>query len=318
MKKYYRTLACAFAVIALYSCAKETPENTWPENVSSNGALQNFLAENAPGLQTYTIDLSQSGMVITNGQIAISWTAGALLYANGQTVTGNVTMECREVHNKQSALYCGASMTAHGAALVSGGEFWLRFLQNNQELELRDNQSVGVSMMAGLSPNCGHGMHEYYAGEIEDEQDFQLQSDDTIYYSDNPTLLGSPFVFEFLLDHTGWINVDRMMSTGEQTTFNVTLPQIFNGSNCNVYISYDGTNSMAQLYHYSESGHSYGSGTYYTLPVGAAIRFIAIAEIHGQFYYDEVSCTVTQQLSTSVNPMPSTPEAITARIAALP
>jgi hypothetical protein len=277
------------------SCAKETPENTWPESTASNGALQNFLLQHAPPIQQFTFNAASGGFFVGQGGATLLISPNAFVYQNNMPVSGMVTVKLQEVYSKRDMVLTSASTTSNGLPLISGGEINVTAWQGANELRLVNNNSVFVTIPAGNS--TPPAMMEFGARALDATTDF-APLNQTVQVA--PDSAGS-WIYTFALDSLDWTNCDVYMGYPNPTMFSATVPDIFFGDNCMVFVTSDLSNYAARIWEYDSASHTFLSG-YYRLPVGQDFTFTAIGEINGNFYYASQTVTITENIAVSLVP----------------
>lgn len=281
----------------------------------ASGSLAVFFSDNAPAVQTFTINSAQ--YIIVTGQRGTQITVypNSFLTQGNQPVTGNVTLKLQEVFTKKDMMLSGASTIADGKPLISGGEINLTAWQGNNELKLNPSGYVGVSIPAGNNPS--NNMNEFYASRIDSTDDFTAP-DTTQNITVAIDSVNWSMSYSFQIDSLDWINCDHYMSQGgQQTHIDATVPSQFDETNCQVFISFNGQLSAARCWGQQIGGQLFSPGSYYTLPVGMAVTFVAIAEINGQFYSAFQSTAIANNHNEVMNLQPTTEAQINQQLDAL-
>ncbi len=297
-------------------CKKDVIEEPLPNpGNASNGALAAFFSQNAPAVQTFTVNAAQYATVTGQRGTRITIYPNAFLSQASQPVTGNITLKLQEVFNKKDILLSGASTVADGKPLISGGEINLTAWQGNNELKLNPAGVVLVDMPAGNTPS--NNMNEFYASRIDSTEDFTAP-DTTQNINLTWDSLSQTMVYAFQIDSMNWINCDYYMSViGPQTSFKATVPSQFDASNCQVFVAFNGQQSAAHCWYHTPGGHEFAPGLWYTVPVGLSVTFVAIAEINGQFYSAFQSTTISNNHNEIMNMVQTTEAQINQQLNAL-
>ena len=82
-----------------------------------------------------------------------------------------------------------------------------------------------------------------------------------------------------------------MSQAGNQTPISVSVPKGLKNSNCGLYISFEGLNSLTSLYNFSNG--KFTTGYYYTLPEGLKMHFILLSFIDGAPHVSIVPSKIT-------------------------
>lgn len=280
-------LGVAFAIV---SCKKETPidPDTDPTVNASAQALSNYFATNTSNaVQTFTIDAANPIAITGSKGTVINFSANSFETQSGTVVTGNVKIELIEIFSKADMIRLNKPTMANHpsgglAPLISGGEFKITASQNGESLRLREgyNYFVTVPAVNGVDPNM-----EIFYGNGDSDTVIWNQADSSALWGQGNTYMG-------YFDSLNWINLDYFMNVpGPQTTVQVEVPSGFNNQNCALYISFDGMNSLAMLY--NSNGNIFTTATYYTLPVGMNVHFVALSFVNNEPHVAIVSAEIT-------------------------
>ena len=312
-------LVSALATVTILSCKKEN--SVIPQApVSEQATLSTIFAEKAAPKQTFTIDANQYQTITGAKGTILNIQPGSFKTLSGQTVTGNVTLELREIYSKADMIFSKAPTMSNNQILISGGELFLEAYQNGAELKLSSAYSI-----AAMVPTTNPGpMKEFYSNQNFDLGDGQLEweladssSTDSIdIINDSINNFNNPYYY-FYLDGMNWINCDYFWENpGPFTDVDVNVGSQFNGNNCTIYISFDGQNSVVSLGDYDLNNiFNYGWDSF---PQGSNVHIIAIGSVNGQYYSSIVPATLGANFSTTVSLTQTTLSQITADINALP
>ena len=221
-------------------------------------------------------------------------------------------------------IFSKAPTMSNKQLLVSGGEIFLQAFQNGSPLSLSSSNSVGA-MVPAINPGP---MREFYSDlpfslesqgmplELNWELSDSSYNDSIIVIDDSINNFEYPY-YCFNLDGMNWINCDYFYDyTGALTDIDVNVGPQFNGSNCAVFVSFDGINSIVSLGDYDANNiFDYGWDSF---PQGLGVHIIAIASINGQYYSSITPATLGANFSTNVTLTSTTLAQITADINALP
>ena len=301
------------AMLAVVSCKKDNPTPAPQGAVPSLSALKDFYSGNrADAVQLFTI-ASGSNQTITGSKgTMITFNANSFETMSGAPVTGNVQVELIEIFNKKDMILMNVPTmgnTVLGTApLISGGEFRIKVKQNGQELRLKAgmNYTVIAPAVNGFDPNM-----DIFYGE---------ENSDTITWNqaDSSAIWGQGNQYYALFDSLNWVNLDYFMNSGgPQTLVRTQLPSGFNNQNCSLFISVDGTNTIASVWNY-ENG-MFTTAPSYTLPIGMNVHFVAIAMINDVPHAAIVAATIGSDHLQVISALTATTEAqLSADLADLP
>lgn len=276
--------------LAVVSCKKDEPNEptTDPTVNPSAQALGDFFRENTNNkVQTFTIDAENGGSITGNEGTAINFSANSFEDQSGAIVSGDIDLEVIEIFSKAEMITMNKPTMANHpsgglAPLISGGQFKITASQNGEELDLREgfNYYVNAPAPDGVDPNM-----EVFYGEDESDTVVWNQADSSLVFGQ-----GNEYMAYF--DSLNWVNLDYFMNQqGQQTTVQVEVPQGFNSQNCALFISFDGLNSLATLNNGTDN--VFTSGSYYTLPVGIDVHFVALSFINNEPHVAIVSTQIT-------------------------
>ncbi|MCX6183337.1 MAG: hypothetical protein NT150_15595 [Bacteroidetes bacterium] len=135
--------AIALSIFAA-SCKKDTQETT----KSDPAAIDNLLSQLDSETQSFTIDPSQPNTLTGADGTVIHIPANALVDANGNVVSGNVTITLKEMLSIKDQITSGFSATCNDSILKSGGQFFFEANANGQKLNVAVNQEITFEIPA--------------------------------------------------------------------------------------------------------------------------------------------------------------------------
>lgn len=296
MKSILIIIALASAGMAVTSCKKKT-NNDPATPVGGTSQLHTFMANNLESnTQHFSVNAS-TGAVITgaHGTVVII-DGGTLLNGSNQIVTGNVDVELVEIYDRASMVLLNKptmGRLANGdlSALISGGEYYLRITQNGQELH--SSNGVRVLLPGDNTGGIQFGMSQF-DGVIDGDGNlvWELEADTVGVIQDSA---GGQWnvSYEILDGSWGWTNVDRFYyDPRPKTTLKVKLPDGYDNTNCEVYLTYDGEpTALASLDSFTQDG--FFSEHYGQIPIGLEVHFIAVTMINNQLHYAIQGVTIT-------------------------
>ncbi len=271
MKNISVLTAFAFSLLLLAIIAgcdpdkKPSTRSSFFEAVEKPLEQATFQAEN--GLVFY----SQGG----NTKATIP--ASSLVDANGNTVTGTVNLEFREIYTKgDMMLYNRPTQTVDGRPLESGGEVFLSLTQNSKALKIAGNRQILLFMR---TENPLEFMDVFY-GSLDAQNDIFGWLPDATPDTPNVVITVDSFNFQdygyqFFSDNLDWINCDRFFDipANQKTTVCAKLPTGFSGENTTVYLVYTNRNSVMHLWNPGSDNTLCGSD----VPLGDAVRFVSVS-----------------------------------------
>jgi hypothetical protein len=167
MKKLVFPPVIAAAIIALSfsACSKneDSPSLTDAQlNEQGFDKAKAFFQNNAPAYQSFSVDASAGGIITTSKGTKLTFPANAFKNANGQTVSGNVTVEVKDIMDASDMLLGNRPTEANGNMLISFGEMTVKASQNGQALQLRNDSTI-TRVQVPLAPNpaAGQGARDF-------------------------------------------------------------------------------------------------------------------------------------------------------------
>jgi hypothetical protein len=282
------------ALIALTACKKETPKTvdviqpgTSNPVLATNAELKAFYANNLnAATQSFVIDAAAPNLITGSKGTKLQFSPNSFETMSGQSVTGNVTITMVEIFSKADMIMMnkptmGKLPSGGLGALISGGEMKITASQNGQTLRLKPgfNYDLQVPAAGGVDPNMG-----LFYGENGNDTLVWTAADSAIFTGQGNTYFTFP-------DSLNWINCDYFNSNpNPKTVVQVQVPAGFNGTNCSVFISFDGLNSLTAFYNYSNG--VFTTFPSYQLPTTLPVHFIVMAIINGNPHVAIVPSTI--------------------------
>lgn len=256
--------------------------------------LKSFFSDNVTSnTQHFTINANTGGTFVGEKGTRVTISPNSLFDASGQIVTGTVNIELIEIYDRASMLMMnkptmGQLPDGKKSVLISGGEYYLKISQNGVEL---NSTGVDVTMPTGNTGGPDFNM-SLFDGTIENNDLTWNLLEDTVNVDQDTTAeFGSSY--EILDGSWGWTNVDRFYSDPRpKTTLKLKVPDGFDNTNCEVYLTYDGEpTALASLDTYTSDG--YFSEHYGQIPIGLEVHFIAVTMINDELNYAVLGATIT-------------------------
>jgi hypothetical protein len=295
--------------ISVVSCKKE--QNLAP--VSSAGSqesyasVKDFLSKNGPQTHTYTVDAATGGTFTTPQGTVVHIPSNAFVTSNGTTVTGNVSIEFKDIYKKSDMLLADVSTITSWGPLKSAGEFFIRVRSNNTAVQLAQGKNLRViqpsvsaidtamaAFVRGDSAGMGGGGTNWWpipanAATVED--------------SVNNYIFGL-YQFSAPVDSGTWCNSDnsRFFSAYQQTSITLHAnedPALYGTT---VFLIFKNVNSMVHVYQSGQFDFLYSFA-----PVGLQCTLVAVGVKNGQLYASFVPITIghNQTVPFTLNAMSS-------------
>jgi len=294
------TFALSMLMLIASGCSKDDEQVTPIEPQPDGEALDQSYADVLDkAMQNFTLDADSGGSVEGEHGTKVTFNANSFVDADGNEVTGDVDIELIEILNRADMLL--SDKTTQGrqedgsiATLVSGGEFYVNAKKEGEQLQLKDGQSFNIVVPTDtldqamqlfvnedkecLDPDCD---------VVWEEEKNRMEIGDT------PN--GAGLAYYGFVSNFGWTNIDRWYSDPRpKTTLFVDVPEGYDGSNCSVYLTYDGEpTALARFDVYDEETELF-TEHYGQIPIGLEVHFIMVTIIDGQYYYAIQGATIEE------------------------
>lgn len=154
---------------------------TTPSTPSAIKAI--FLSNRENGKETFTVNSEIRTQLTASKGTKISIPENAFVNANGNSVSGNITIDVLEVHDQSEMIWYGLPTMSNGNILESGGELMVKAYANGQELGLANGVELDIEMP---SENYNPSMTLYYGMETKNEiGDVNWLLGDSLGYDDS-------------------------------------------------------------------------------------------------------------------------------------
>ncbi len=217
MKKTFKKLSLVIAVASVigFAVGCETQKND-EASTSSKEQIEALFDKMAPEMQTFTIDPTQPNTITGEDGTVITIPANSLVDANGNPVTGSVTISLQEILSIGDQLTSGVSAVSNGQFLSSGGEFYFTATLNGKTLDVDPSNPITVVVPADQVDST----MQVFLGDMTNDKegdstvnwvlptDTTTQTDTSSYinyqmqYSNDYTIILSN------LYQSGWYNID--------------------------------------------------------------------------------------------------------------
>lgn len=312
----------AFAGVALLSisvingCKKETaaPPVVTNTNTTSNYNLGAFFSQNGVPIQTYNINALSGGSFTTPKGTVVNIPANAFNTSNGTAYTGNVTIKFRDIYTKSDMLLSNVpTNTSQGSPLKSGGEFFIKAVASNgSALQLNGSAPIkvkqplnGWKLDSAMAP-FSNGDTAIITG-IAGGWGPAPWSDSVNYTALNYVF--TLYTFTYPIDSGSWCNSDnsQYFSAYPQVQFTIqSSDDSINPANTNVYLLFNGINSMVHVY-YGNTVSGIASFPYFYAPQGLKCTVVAIQSLsNGRLRSAFVPTTITSGGTVNFTGTPTT------------
>lgn len=341
MKHTATHLALSLALLAIISgsCKKKetsvpeetTPVTTTTGSTTSGGAttggttgsnpvntLQTLFSNLATPMQSYVVNAANYHTFLCANGTKIILSPNAFIDQAGAVVSGMVNIDVKDVLSKKDMVLNNAFPVSNNQLLVSGGEVYFNPTQNGHSLRINPASPVRFLVPAGNSPS--YQMQEFYARPVASAnaslnwlQATGTATNGTIGVVQDTTGQGGgpSYYYNFNSDSVFWANCDYFYNLpGAKTTCSVSITGNANNSNTMVFLSKDGSTTIARLYSSSYNTISQLFTSYANVvPVGSSYTIGAISFDGTNYYYASQQVTMTANLAITLPALVQTTKA---------
>jgi hypothetical protein len=312
MKQFSKLLV--FAGITVFSLAACKRDDDAPSTPRYASLAETRAMLERPAIST-TVDGTNGGSYFI-GRCRVIVPANAFQTAGGTPVTGNVTLQFRDLIRRGEMIFARVLPVSNGQQLVSGGEVWIVAQQNGSELRLRPGARLDVRIPQNGQPTAGL---TFFAG---DRIDSVADGANTINWRQRrdpgqgqtgPGIVINGDTVNLMTDSLGWCNADRFLSNPNYQTFTVTLSGASGFDNGQIlgYASYDNFPGAWPLN--GRSGNVYSENHVPDVPV----HFVVYGVKDGRFYGGITAATPANGGNYTVSLSETTVAAFKAQVDAL-
>lgn len=302
--KNTKGLLFIFLIIAIVSCKKDTKITTTNPLTSSENysSVKDFFSKNNVAMQTYTVNGATGGSFISPQGTTVTIPANAFLTKSSIPVIGLVTIQFKDIYKKSDMLFSNMpTMTLSGSPLKSGGEFFIKAIQNNSALLLASGKKISISQPASLTGGLDTlNIQQPFIGQQDSLSGYLWgqTSLDSIKYAASNYIYGL-YKFNTPVDSGSWCNSDNAsyFSAYAQTTLTLIPSESINTYNTAVFLVFKNISSMIHVYNIG------ASFPYSFAPQGLQCTLVAVGVKNGTLYSSFVPITISanQSISFSLN-----------------
>ena len=324
-----KTLLFIITIIAIVSCKKDTKSTTTtlPPSASDNySSVQAFFANNNIALQTYTIDASTGGSFTSPQGTTVTIPSNAFLTQANLPVTGNVTIQFKDIYKKSDMFLANmpTMMPFGGAPLKSGGEFFIKAVQNNSALILASGKKISVSQPASLTGGIDNAMKAFIFKDSMMGNCQQLCPSSMVWTPASPSndtveTFAQNYIFNLYkynnpVDSGSWCNSDNStyFAAYPQSTLILLAKDSVSTYGTEVFLFFTNLSSMVHVYN-----ASYEYFPYVYAPQGLQCTVVAVGIKNGALYSSFVPITIGANQTVPFTLSPTTTSAFKTQLQTL-
>lgn len=289
------------AIAASISCRKNDDTINDPSVKESYTSTSDFYVKNGVPLQTYTVSGTTGGSFTTPSGTQIIVPASAFITQSGSAVSGNVTIEFKDIYKKSDMLLSDkGTRLATGGALVSAGEFFIKAIANNSPVQIAPGKKLDIIQPQDTMPQ--DTVMEAFVGVVDtviaNNQAFVWQPafNSTVNLYNASSYIFSLYSFSGSPSQGTWCNSDNpyYFSAFPQTALTITTNNSYSEYYTDVFIVFKDVKSMVHVYRSSNT-----SFPYFGAPQGFECTVVAIGVKDGELYSSFTPITISSNLSVS-------------------
>jgi hypothetical protein len=249
------------ALLSINACTKK-PDTIAP----SDNSFSNYFANQRSTTQTFNFNANTSNTLYGLKGTRVNIGAGTLRTISGQRVTGNVTLELKEVTKLSEMIVNNAPTVSNGKILTSGGEFYISASQNGSPLKLADNASFFISVVApkGTTDSMNVFTGRDSSGTviwksvqadtvnsrvIIPADSSQKRWDTSVYYQNlGWAIINKTNEYVVKCTQFGWINCDYFSTYTDVCRLTATCDTIYKTTYTKVFYTIPATNTVGNFY----------------------------------------------------------------------
>lgn len=319
----------ATIAISLTACKKNNGPSDPPQQPANEDGpkMTTFLKQNGPQFETFTVDATAGGTITTSKGTKFVIPAGAFVTSTGVAVTGSVNVSVKEVRTVADMLLSDKPTLTHdGRMLQSYGEFFVKAVQNDQNLQLKKDSAIKVAVAAKaagiqevpmwsgdstVSTTLSGYDYQNIAVTVPIQVAVRKGIDWTQVNSSYAFFNASNGTLNFGLDSLiKWKNCDQILNvTDPKTTVlcyfnsnynNLTTTDYMGDQPTMLYFKPHNQNTLIKFYDIilNATGTYQGFISYEnTIPVGMQGTFLAMSTQNGKFYAEMKDVTIAAPVS---------------------
>ena len=303
-------------LVLMMSCQKDvdrfTPNGTpvgvdtnWVSIISSSSPISELRVSLDKHNILDSIDCSIGGSIVTPEGLSIFISPASFLLSNGLPANGKLYSESLLIKQRGDMILVDKPTTSNGRILISGGEVFLKFRKESEEVHLAPGKRVYLKY-ADPAPSP---LMRVFMGDESNPERFNW-----VPVSDSFNLVGignpnSP-AYEFATSNLRWVNCDRFADTsGQRVSVVASLPIDYTNANTAVYLVFHDINSMLGMYG-DQTTKKFASPK---VPVGRSVVVVSISKKGPNSYYlghQSVTTALTGTVASQVVPLSPQPTSL--------
>jgi hypothetical protein len=289
--------------LASITCKKDKLTENNPTHPVGDSYIntQDFLNQNAVKPQFFTFDNAVGGTFTSSKGSQIIITPNTFT-AGGSIVTGNVTLEFKDIYHKSDMILSQMPTTlTNGGLLESGGMFYIKVMQGSQILSLLPGNAISINLPIDSNSVPVSSMAPYIFSDTSGINGWTQSYADSLY--------NNVYYYTYMLYNLysgSWYNCDSPGPFAGFTQTLLTLHQTDTSSlyGTQVFLVFPGYNTMISLYSNNNDFICYSA------PVGLNCIMLAIRVKNSKLYYSKQDFIITQNSTVNFSMTQTTKTAL--------
>ncbi len=268
-----------------------TSDTTWLQenSITDTNTVRKIAANISIPSEFDSVNITKGDTIVTSDNVTVYIPAQACVNPTGAAATGKAQMEFLLIRKKGDMIRADKPTVAYdGSVLASGGEIYLRFMQNGQELALASGKSVRLKyrdaqtdpqmkFFYGTALNINQFV---WVGPVSgDNQSVRPWIDST---RNTPSVAG----YEVFTNRLHWINCDKLYSdTLKLTRVCVQISaDSFTNANTLTFLVFRDINSVVKLWGDPANKKFCIPANYKGVPIGKVVTVVTLSKIGNNYY----------------------------------
>ncbi|PSK94289.1 hypothetical protein [Taibaiella chishuiensis] len=302
-KKLLAPLLLLTLVAGLLGCSKDDA------SLGSNSqifTLKKLFENLATTPQVFMVSAGQTQTITGASGTRITFRPQSFKDASGAIITsGTIKIELVEIYKPNEMIANRVNTVTPTQLLTSGGSVHIKATQGNNEV-----QANSYKIEFKQPAYSGNPMALFKGAPLSAEDPTIIWGNDTsgtVRNTVKDTASENLFFYAFdTCTSFNWINCDYFYnSPGTKTDVSlVATDSTFNRNNTQVFVVFPAINSVASMYTYNTTTHTFSFGMPgYFIPVGSSIHIVIISAKNNSYYMDvQKNITVTNGMSLNYTP----------------
>jgi hypothetical protein len=221
------------------------------------------------------------------------------VFEDNTAVVGNITIQLRECTSKSNMILSNITTLADVGMLTTSGILFINAMQNNKQLVLATGKSINYFLKTTFGNAAAVSKFNNASLPIDNAavDASWVSATDTTSLSIVPDNNGGTS-YLFSLNDLGWKNaayVNHRNSSRKKIT--VETGSDFESTSSAVFVSIHGENTILKA-----TSMALGIWELNNMPAGSTVSILSVGKKGGDYYFDEMQATLTDDVSVTLTP----------------